>query len=172
MEENEEEKNVNQILDIMKNSYNQYYERSQNIDNRCGFLIAFHAAIIIFILDFEGIKTILQLQFSEIGKILVASTQIIIYFAIFVLAIISICLFIWNQKSRIIKYLPASICDSKYYKCKNIDLKKELLKAYQAIVQNNEDVIEKKYKIHNLASIITIIEIILVGINTVLKIFI
>lgn len=171
MEENEE-KNVNEILDIMKNSYNQYYERSQTIDNKCGFLIAFHAAIIIFILDFEGIRALLQMQFNEIGKILFASMQVILYFIIFILAIISICLFIWNLKGRNIKYLPASICEDKYYKSRSIDLKKELLKAYKEIAQNNEEVIEKKYRIYNIASSITIIEIILVGINSLLKIWI
>lgn len=170
MEEKEEDENINQILDIMKNSYNQYYERSQSVDNKIGFLITFHAAIVIFILDFEGIKEILKSQYSDIGSILLASFQSILYFIIFALGMTSICMFVWNLKGRNIKYLLSTICDSKYYKCKNIDLKKELLKGYKEVAQNNEEVIERKYKIYNIASIITIIEIILIGIIVILKV--
>lgn len=32
-----EKKNANQILSIMQNSYNQYYERNQNIDKNVDF---------------------------------------------------------------------------------------------------------------------------------------
>lgn len=168
MEEKDEEKNVDEILGIMKNSYNQYYERSQNVDNKSGFLIAFHAAIIIFVLDFKEIKAILQLECNKIGDVLSGIAAIILFFIILILAITSLCMFIWELKSRNIKYLPPNICDDKYYKCKNIDLKKELLKGYKEIVQYNENIIERKHKIYNIASIITIIEVALLAINALL----
>lgn len=166
------EKNINEILEIMKNNYNQYYSRTQNLDNKSGFLIAFHAAIIMFIIDFIDVKEILQLQYHQIGKLLNASTQIILYFFIFILAIISICLFIFVLKSRNIKYLPASISNEKYFKCKNIDLKKELLKGYREISENNEEILAKKHKIYNIASILTIVEIILVSVSIFIKNFV
>ena len=40
--EEDKEKNITEILDIVKNNYNQYYARTQNIDNKSGFFIAFH----------------------------------------------------------------------------------------------------------------------------------
>lgn len=169
MDENEKN-NVEQILDIMKNGYNQYYERSQNLDNKSGFLIAFHAAIIIFIADFEKIREILQLQYTNIGQVIISLIQVFIYFSILILAIISICLFIWSLKSRNIKYLPSDICDNKYYNCKNIDLKKELLKSYKEIAKSNEAVIDRKHKIYNIASVITIIEIVFTGVSILLQI--
>lgn len=170
-ETSEEEKNIDEVLGIMKNSYNQYYERSQDIDNKSGFLIAFHSAIIIFALDIENIKNSLQLQCQNIGQILSNIIFILLTCIILILAIISISLFIFSLKSRAIKYIPGNICDEKYYKSKNIDLKKELLKSYREISQNNEKVIDKKHTIYNIALIITLIEVILIGLNIFLEIF-
>ena len=171
MEKIEEEKNINEILDIMKNSYNQYYERSQNIDNKSGFLIAFHAAIIIFILDVENVNEIFQLQCQNIGQVLNNIISIILFFFTLILAMTSICLFVWSLKSRNIKYLPSNICDEKYYKCENIDLKKQLLNGYKEIAQNNEIIIDKKHRLYNISTIMTLIEIILIGISILFKIF-
>lgn len=171
IEKSEEEKNIDEVLEIMKNSYNQYYERSQDIDNKSGFLIAFHSAIIIFALDIESIKNLLELQCQNIGQILSNIISILLTCIILILAMISISLFILSLKSRTIKYIPANICDEKYYKSKNIDLKKELLKSYKEISQNNEKVINKKHTMYNIALIITLIEIILIGINIFFEIF-
>ena len=38
--------NIKEILDIVKSGYNQYYERTQNIDNKNGFFITFHGAVL------------------------------------------------------------------------------------------------------------------------------
>ena len=54
--EERQEKNIEQILDIMKDSYNQYYNRMQSIDNKSGFFIAFHAAVLLLVVDPENIK--------------------------------------------------------------------------------------------------------------------
>ena len=171
IEKSEEEKNIDEVLGIMKNSYNQYYERSQDIDNKSGFLIAFHSAIIIFALDIEKMKNSLQLHCQNIGQILSNIFFIVLTCIILILAIISISLFIFSLKSRDIKYITANICDEKYYKSKNIDLKKELLKSYKEISQNNEKVIDRKHTIYNIALIITLIEVILIGLNIFGEIF-
>ena len=167
--EEKQEKNIEQILDIMKNSYNQYYNRMQSIDNKSGFFIAFHAAVLLLVVDPENIKEILQIHCSNLGETLKYTSIAIFTIFAFILAIIAICLFICSLKSRNIKYLPATICDDKYYNCENIDLKKELIKGYKEISQYNEKIIEKKHSLYNYASIITLIQVIFIGIKLIFQ---
>ena len=170
MQENDEEKNIKEILDIVKNSYHQYYERTQNIDNKNGFFIAFHGAALFLLINPESINTYLNMQFQNLGQILKYGTMIFLQFSILFLAIISICLFILSLKSRKIKYLPTKICDDKYYKCKNKDLNKELLKGFKEISEYNEKILDKKHNLYNYASIITLIEVIIIGVNLIIQI--
>lgn len=169
MEKNEEEKNIKEILEIVKNNYYQYYERTQNIDNKNGFFIAFHGAILLLSVNPENIKNILSMQFQNIGQILKYGSIVVLEIIILVLAIISICLFICSLKSRNIKYLPITICEEKYYKCKNTDLNKELLRGYKQIAEYNENILDKKHTLYNYASIITLIEVALIGINLIIQ---
>lgn len=161
--------NIELILDIVKNNYHKYYERTQNVDNKNGFFIAFHGAVLLLLVNPQNINSMLKMQCANIGQMLKYSTLIILEISILILAIISICLFICSLKSRNIKYLPTSICEEKYYKCKSFDLKKELLKGYKQISEYNEDIIAKKHNLYNYASIITLVEIILIGINLIIQ---
>lgn len=167
--EEEKLKNIEEILEIMKNSYNLHYDRTQNIDNKNGFFIAFHAAVLLLVINPEKIKVILQNEYQSLEQILKYGSIIIFTFVILTLAITSICLFICSLKSRNIKYLPETICDESYYKCMNKDLKIELLKGYRKIAEYNENIIEKKHTLYNYASIITLIEVVLIGINLFLQ---
>ena len=169
-DENEnEEKNIKEILDIVKSNYYQYYERSQNIDNKNGFFIAFHGAVLLLLVNPEKVNNILNMQFQNIGQALKYSSIVLPDFIILIFAIISICLFIYSLKSRNIKYIPTTICEERYYKSKNIDLNKELLKSYKQIAEYNEKIIDKKHTLYNYASIITLIEIVLIGINFIIQ---
>lgn len=168
MEENQEE-NIKEILDIVKSSYYQYYDRTQNIDNKSGFFIAFHGAVLLFLVNPENINQIINMQFQNIGQILKYGSIVLLEIVILILAIISICFFICSLKSRNIKYLPSTICEEKYFKCSNLSLNKELLKRYKEIADYNESIIEKKHTLYNYASFITLFEVVLLGINLIIK---
>ncbi|MBP3596220.1 MAG: hypothetical protein J6J60_02310 [Clostridia bacterium] len=166
----EEIKNVKEILDIIKSNYYQYYERTQNIDNKSGFFIAFHGAVLLLLVNPEKINQILNMQFLNIGQILKYATIVILELGILVSAIISICLFICSLKSRNIKYLSTTICKEIYFNCSNLSLNKELIKTYKEIADYNENIIDKKHTLYNYASVITIVEVVLLGINLIIKI--
>lgn len=53
MEEKDEDKNVKEILEIVRSNYYQYYERTQNLDNKNGFFIAFHGAVLLLLVNPE-----------------------------------------------------------------------------------------------------------------------
>ena len=161
--------NIKEILDIVKSGYNQYYERTQNIDNKNGFFITFHGAVLLLAVNPENINNIFKMQCSNIGEILKYSSIAVLEISVLILAIISICLFICSLKSRNIKYLPTTICEEKYYKSKNLDLNRELLNVYKEIAEYNENIIAKKHSLYNYASIITLIEIVLLGINLIIR---
>lgn len=167
---NDEEKNIKEILDIVKSSYFQYYERTQSVDNKSGFFIAFHAAILVLLVDIEKINEILNIQSKSIAQIIKYSSIAIIDILVLILAFFSICLFIFSLMSRNIRYLPSTVFSDKYYTCKNLDLNKELLKAYKDISEYNEKIIDKKHTIYNYALIITIIEIVLILIDLIIKV--
>lgn len=169
VKKSEEEKNIREILDIVKSSYYQYYERTQNIDNKSGFFIAFHGAVLLLLVNPENINQIFNMQLQNIGQILKYGAIVIIEISILILAIISICLFICSLKSRKIKYLPSSICNEKYFNCSNLSLNKELIKGYKEIANYNESIIEKKHTLYNYASIITLVAVVLLGINLIIK---
>lgn len=169
MEEKDEDKNVKEILEIVRSNYSQYYERTQNLDNKNGFFIAFHGAVLLLLVNPENINNILNMQFQNVGQILKYGFIVILQIMILIFAIISICLFICSLKSRKIKYLPTTICEEKYYKCKNRDLNIELLKGYKNISEYNENILDKKHTLYNYASIITLVEVILIGINLIIQ---
>lgn len=169
MEKIEEEKNVKEILDIVKNNYYQYYERTQNIDNKSGFFIAFHGAVLLLLVNPENINHIFNMQLHNMGQILKYGTIVILEMSILILAIVLICLFICSLKSRKIKYLPTTICKEKYFTCSNLSLNKELIKTYKEISDYNEGIIDKKHTLYNYASIITVVEVVLLGINLIIK---
>ena len=161
--------NIKEILDIVKGSYYQYYERTQSIDNKNGFFITFHGAVLLLAVDPVNINCLLKEQSSNIFEILKCSFIVVLEISILILAIISICLFIFSLKSRNIKYLPITICEEKYYKSKNQDFIIQLLNGYRNIAEYNEGIINRKHNLYNSASIITLIEIILIGINLIIK---
>ena len=163
--------NINEILGIMKNSYNQFYERTQNLDNKSGLFIAFHSAILFLLIDIEKLNKIIDTPINNIRQICVLGGYLLLTLIIVFLVIISICLFIYSLKSRDIKYITASICDEKYYNSEKNDFSKELLKSYKEIEEFNEKVLEKKHKIYNIASILTVVEVILIGITQLIQIF-
>ena len=165
----EEEKNVKEILEIVKNNYYQYYERTQNIDNKSGFFIAFHGAVLLLLVNPENINQIFNMQLHNMGQIRKYGTIVILEMSILILAIVSICLFICSLKSRKIKYLPTTICKEKYFTCSNLSLNKELIKSYKEISDYNEGIIDKKHTLYNYASIITVVEVVLLGINLIIK---
>ena len=167
--EEDKEKNITEILDIVKNNYNQYYARTQNIDNKSVFFIAFHGAVLLLLINPENINKILLTQYQNIEQILKYGFIVVLEISILILAISSICLFICSLKSRNIKYMPTNICEEKYYNCQNIDLNKELLKGYKQIAEYNECIIDKKHTLYNYASMITLIETILIGINLIIQ---
>ena len=167
--EEDKEKNITEILDIVKNNYNQYYARTQNIDNKSGFFIAFHGAVLLLLINPENINKILLTQYQNIEQILKYGFIVVLEISILILAIISICLFICSLKSRNIKYLPTTICKEKYFNCPNLSLNKELIKGYKEIADYNESIIDKKHTLYNYASIITLVEVVLLGINLIIK---
>ena len=137
--EEDKEKNIKEILDIVKNNYNQYYERTQNIDNKSGFFIAFHGAVLLLLINPENINKILLTQYQNIEQILKYGFIVVLEISILILAISSICLFICSLKSRNIKYMPTNICEEKYYNCQNIDLNKE---GGKASIENSKEVVK------------------------------
>ena len=171
MSEKLDTEGIDEILEIMKSGYSQYYERTQNIDNKNGFFIAFHSAVLLFLIDKESINKVFNSQISSVGQVFVYGMYLLLSFAILVLAIVSIGLFIYSLKSRNIKYLPLSLCDEKYYNSEIFSLKKELLKSYKEIGTYNEEIIDKKHEIYNVASILTIIEVVFIGICMIIQIF-
>lgn len=162
-------KNVDDILDIMKNSYYQYYNRAQDIHTKSGFFIAFHSAIILLVVNPEKINNMMTTRIETIGMMLKYFSILNLTLIILILAIVSICLFICSLKSRDIKYMPATICSDKYYNCINYHLKKQLLSSYREIAAHNESIISKKHNLYNIASILTLIEVIFIGINLILQ---
>lgn len=168
LEENEE--SIKEILYIVKDKYNQYYERTQSIDNKNGFFIAFHGAVLLLLVNPDNINNMLNVQYQNIGQILKYGTIVLLGISILVLAVISICLFICSLKSRNIKYIPNNICEERYFKSSTMNLNKRLLKAYKEIAEYNENIIDKKHTLFNYGAIITLIEVIFIGINLIIQI--
>ncbi len=169
-EKKENEDNVKEILDIVKGKYNQYYERTQSIDNKNGFFIAFHGAVLLLLVNPDKINGMLNIQYQNIEQILKYEMLVLLGIGILVLAVISICLFICSLKSRNIKYIPNSICEERYLKSPTIDLNKRFLEAYKKIEEHNESIIDKKHTLFNYGATITLIEVVLIGINLIIQI--
>lgn len=167
----EDNESVREILDIVKVNYNQYYGRIQSIDNKNGFFIAFHGAVLMLIVNSDSIKNILNMQYRNVGQILKNRLIVLFGMSILILAVVSICLFICGLKSRNIKYMLSNICDGKYYKSSDTKLRRQLLKAYKEIFEHNENIIDKKHTLFNYGATITLIEVILMGINLIIQIF-
>ena len=168
--EKENEDNVKEILEIVKGKYNQYYERTQSIDNKNGFFIAFHGAVLLLLVNPDKINGMLNIQYQNIEQILKYEMLVLLGIGILVLAVISICLFICSLKSRNIKYIPNSICEERYFKSSTINLNKRLLEAYKEIAEYNESIIDKKHTLFNYGAKITLIEVVLIGINLIIQI--
>ena len=64
LEENEE--SIKEILDIVKDKYNQYYERTQSIDNKNGFFIAFHGAVLLLLVNPDNINKSAIIKLAEL----------------------------------------------------------------------------------------------------------
>ena len=167
-EENEE--SIKEILDIVKDNYNQYYERTQSIDNKNGFFIAFHGAVLLLLVNPDKINSMLNIQYQNLEQILKYGMIVLLGIGILVLAVVSICLFICSLKSRNIKYIPNNICEERYFKSSTINLNKRLLEAYKEIAEYNESIIDKKHTLFNYGATITLIEVVLIGINLIIQI--
>lgn len=168
--EKENEDNVKEILEIVKGKYNQYYERTQSIDNKNGFFIAFHGAVLLLLVNPDKINSMLNIQYQNLEQILKYGMIVLLGIGILVLAVISICLFICSLKSRNIKYIPNNICEERYFKSSTINLNKRLLEAYKEIAEYNESIIDKKHTLFNYGATITLIEVVLIGINLIIQI--
>ncbi len=163
--------NLDLILDIMKNGYNQHYERTQSLDSKSGFFIAFHAALIAFVLDFETINKMIHNAIESMPQIVITVAATIIFVLLLLVAIAAIVTFMCSLLSRNIKYIPEAICDEVYYNNDNIYFKKRLLEGYKDIAKNNEKVLENKHKVFNLGVVLTIVEIVLWCISIIFKLF-
>ena len=168
--EKENEDNVKEILEIVKGKYNQYYERTQSIDNKNGFFIAFHGAVLLLLVNPDKINSMLNIQYQNLEQILKYGMIVLLGIGILVLAVISICLFICSLKSRNIKYISNNICEERYFKSSTINLNKRLLEAYKEIAEYNESIIDKKHTLFNYGTTITLIEVVLIGINLIIQI--
>ena len=169
-EKKENEDNVKEILEIVKGKYNQYYERTQSIDNKNGFFIAFHGAVLLLLVNPDKINSMLNIQYQSIEQILKYGMIVLLGIGILVLAVISICLFICSLKSKKIKYISNSICEEIYFKSKTINLNKRLLEAYKEIAEYNENIIDKKHTLFNYGATITLVEVVFIGINLIIQI--
>ena len=167
----ENEESIKIILDIVKGNYSQYYQRMQSIDNKSGFFIAFHGAVLLLLVNPDNINNMLKIEYQNIGQILKYGAVVLLGIGILILAIISICLFICSLKSRSIKYIPNNICEEKYFKSYTMSLNKRLLEAYKEISEHNEKIIDKKHTMFNYGAIITLIEVVLIGINLIIQMF-
>ena len=164
-------KNLDLILDIMKNGYNQHYERTQSLDSKSGFFVAFHAALIAFVLDFETINKMIHNDIESMPQIVITVAATIIFVLLLLVAIAAIVTFMCSLISRNIKYVPEAICAEVYYNSDNIDFKKRLLEGYKDIARNNEEVLKKKHRSFNLGVALTIAEIVLWCISIIFKLF-
>lgn len=165
----EKNENINIILDIMRNNYNQYYQRTQNLDVKSGLFIAFHSAMLLFVLDFDFLYN--TLNFDILNKVQIVKMTVIVvnFVALFMLSVLSISLFMYGLFSRNIKYMPATICNEVYYNSPSEEFKRRLLEGYKEIEECNESILDEKHFIFNIAVFFTILEIVLCGISVILR---
>ncbi|MBR2704345.1 MAG: hypothetical protein IKE91_02640 [Clostridia bacterium] len=106
---------------------------------------------------------------ESVGQILKITFFVFFECMIIILAITSICLFMYGLKSRNIKYITSKICNKEYYKCSNKDLDRQLLKVFKEVGEYNEKILDKEHTLYNYAVKITLIEVIFVGINLIIQ---
>ena len=170
----ENEESIDIIYNLAKEGYYQYYNRTQSIDNKSGFFIAFHGAILLLTVNPEFINNILKLKIYQmkLEQFFKYNLIFVIEILIIILAVSSICMFILSLKSSNIRYITNDIENEIYFKQNSLNLKKRLIEAYKDISDYNEKVIEKKHKIYNYGAMLTLIEVALIGLDLFIKMII
>lgn len=127
----ENEESIDIIYNLAKEGYYQYYNRTQSIDNKSGFFIAFHGAILLLTVNPEFINNILKLKIYQmkLEDFFKYNLIFVVEILIIILAVSSICMFILSLKSSNIGYITNDIENKIYFKQNYLNLKKRLIEA-------------------------------------------
>ena len=95
----ENEESIDIIYNLAKEGYYQYYNRTQSIDNKSGFFIAFHGAILLLTVNPEFINNILKLKIYQmkLEDFFKYNLIFVVEILIIILAVSSICMFILSR---------------------------------------------------------------------------
>lgn len=160
--------NLNKVLDIAKEEYNNYFQRIQMLDVKVGLLMAFYGIIYNNVIDIENFKSILIEINKNITFFNVLTLHInIISILLFIVTMISL---IYNLISRDTRFVPIAIFDNSVTEYKEEELTSNLIeKTYKVSIKENNDVLDKKHKIFNISCRLLVIHIVIVLINEFLK---
>ena len=155
--------NLELLLTIAREEYNNYFQRIQTLDIRIGFLMAFYGIIFSSMLNMNNFKNgfnILTIQNLVLLKLNIINITVFL---------INIILLIYNLISKDTSFVPTSLFKEEI-KDEDKLIANLLEKTYKkSIVQNNSS-LDKKHNMYNISCILLMINIILTILINISKI--
>ncbi|MCL2859604.1 MAG: hypothetical protein FWF46_03345 [Oscillospiraceae bacterium] len=170
MEEKNNIENLNMVLGIAKEEYNNYFFRMQALDVKIGLLLAFYGIIFSSIFNIQVFKElIIDINVNRnisVSNILLLNTSII-NILIFIMAIF---LLIYGLISKNARFVPISIFNGSIKNYKEEDLITSLIETtYKTAIKENNTALDKKHKYFNIACIFLITNILFIIGDLLLK---
>lgn len=172
MDENKETDNTKEnyitLIDIAKTEYDNFFKRSQTLDTKVEILMAVIIAISTYSLNIEELKDILR------NMNIINYTRLILYVGLFGCFIAILILTSCILMSKKTAFLSTSLFEKNILKKSKPNELKEavLLTSYKKTLERNDIILKKKNDIFNAICILSIIEIGIIFVLKIIKIFI
>lgn len=170
MEEINSTNNLNKVLEIAKEEYNNYFSRMQALDVKIGLLLAFYGIVFSEIFNIQGMKDLIvdinvnkNISFINIILIHMNLLNILIF-------VVAISLLIYSLISKDTRFVPISIFSKDVTNFREKDLTINLIEStYKTAVSENNKALDKKHKIFNISCILLIINVAVIIISGLIK---
>lgn len=159
--------NLDFLIDIAKQEYDNFFKRSQALDTKIGIIITIIGAVLAYAIDIKYLNTL----FKNINSF--TFFEGLLYFSmlgIFIaILIITLTIFI----SRNTCFLPLTILDKESIEEETDTLKEiVLLDSYKETLERNDKILREKNNKFNVICVLGVINIFIVIILQIIKIFI
>ena len=155
--------NLELLLTIAREEYNNYFQRIQTLDIRIGFLMAFYGIIFSSMLNMNNFKNgfnILTIQNLILLKLNIINITVFL---------INIILLIYNLISKDTSFVPTSLFKEEI-KDEDKLIANLLEKTYKKSIVQNNSALDKKHNMYNISCILLMINIILTILINISKI--
>lgn len=158
--------NLDFLIDIAKQEYDNFFKRSQALDTKIGIIITITGAVLSYAIDIKYLNKLFKnLNYFTFFEGLLYFSMLGIFIAIL---IITLTIFV----SRNTCFLPLTIFDKEGIEAKTEVLKEiVLLDSYRETLEKNDKILRKKNIKFNIICILGVINIFIVIILQIIKVF-